>query len=391
MLADISHYAGREQAYVKHFFLDNYLERLIYKTASKYDDIAYVDGFSGPWQSSGEAFSDTSFGIALKKLREAKEAWKVLGRNVRMTAHLVEKAKVPFAKLQDIQEKFPDIRLEIYNRDFMQAAPEILQKIPRNAFAFLLLDPKGWRIDMTALAPLLRRPNSEIVFNFMFDFINRAASMSEPTIVAGLDQLIPQGDWRPKLQACSGHARNVLGDSPRKKVLIEAFSETLMSIGEYEYVAETPILRPLKDRTLYSLVYATRSPAGIYEFRDCQRKTFLTQAAVRGEVKHVHGQEKTKQGELFGASVPVQASPIDAYLNDERVAAEQALLKLVPKQPEFQQYGRVWPRILASHAVRKTEIDAVANRLRKEAQFIFPEWGSRIRVPKDEYRVTRAR
>ena len=103
MLADISHYAGREQAYVKHFFLDNYLERLIYKTASKYDDIAYVDGFSGPWQSSGDAFSDTSFGIALKKLREAKEAWKTLGRKVRMTAHLVEKAKVPFAKLQDLQ------------------------------------------------------------------------------------------------------------------------------------------------------------------------------------------------------------------------------------------------------------------------------------------------
>lgn len=389
MLADISLYAGREQAYVKHFFLDNYLERLIYKTASKYEDIAYVDGFSGPWQSTGEAFSDTSFGIALKKLREAKEAWKVLGRNVRMTAHLVEKAKGPFAHLQDLQAKFPDIQLEIYNQDFMQAAPEILRKIPRNAFAFFLLDPKGWRIDMSALAPLLRRPNSEVVFNFMFDFINRAASMSEPAIVAGLDQLIPQGDWRLKLQVCDSKACNALGDSPRKKILVEAFSQTLMKIGGYEYVAETPILRPLKDRTLYSLIYATRASAGIHEFRDCQRKTFLTQEAVRGEVKHSRGQDKTKQGELFEASVPVQASPIDTYLDDERAAAEKALLKLVPEQPDFKQYGRVWPRVLSAHAVRKMEVDAMANRLRKEERLAFPEWGPRIRVPKDDYRIAR--
>ena len=57
----LSDYAGREQSYVKHVFLERYLERLVHKTASIYPHIVYVDGFAGPWQSTNEKFEDTSF------------------------------------------------------------------------------------------------------------------------------------------------------------------------------------------------------------------------------------------------------------------------------------------------------------------------------------------
>lgn len=69
----------------------------------------YVDGFSGPWQSTGEDFADTSFGIALAALRKAKATWKDHGRDVRMSAYLVEKAPGPYANLEAIKAKFPDI------------------------------------------------------------------------------------------------------------------------------------------------------------------------------------------------------------------------------------------------------------------------------------------
>src|ERR1700748_3080921 len=82
-------YAGREQAYVKHVFLERYLEALIFKTASRYNHIVYVDGFAGPWQSASEQFEDTSFGIGLDALRRAKASWKKIGRDVRMSAFLV--------------------------------------------------------------------------------------------------------------------------------------------------------------------------------------------------------------------------------------------------------------------------------------------------------------
>lgn len=88
----LSDYAGREQSYVKHIFLESYLERLVHKTASVYPHIVYVDGFAGPWQSANERLGDTSFGIALNALRSAKASWKERGRDVKMSAYLVERA-----------------------------------------------------------------------------------------------------------------------------------------------------------------------------------------------------------------------------------------------------------------------------------------------------------
>ena len=192
----LSDYTGREQSYVKHVFLEGYLERLVHKTASTYPHVVYVDGFAGPWQSANEKFEDTSFGIALAALRSAKAAWRKRGLQVKMSAFLVERDPEAYKKLEKVGAGYPDIEIKTYPADFLSVLPEILQEIPKNAFAFFLIDPKGWRIPLGALAPMLARTKSEVIFNFMFDFINRAASIKDPAVVAGLNQLIPLGDWR---------------------------------------------------------------------------------------------------------------------------------------------------------------------------------------------------
>ena len=130
MVADISNYVGREQAFVKHFFLASYLESLIYKTAGKFDEVAYVDGFSGPWQSTGEDFADTSFGIALAALRKAKASWKEHGRDVRMSAYLVEKSPSAYANLEAIKARFPDIAIPTHpsNTTYLKVWPRVLEK-----------------------------------------------------------------------------------------------------------------------------------------------------------------------------------------------------------------------------------------------------------------------
>src|SRR5438128_3754004 len=97
-MVSLEDYAGREQSYVKHIFLERYLEALVHKTASTYPHIVYVDGFAGPWQSANERFEDTSFGIALNALRRAKASWKEK-RDVRMSAVLVERDPEAYKKL----------------------------------------------------------------------------------------------------------------------------------------------------------------------------------------------------------------------------------------------------------------------------------------------------
>lgn len=89
--------------------------------------------------------------------------------------------------------------------------------------------------------------------------------MKDPRIVAGLNELIPVGNWRDVLTAGMEEGR-----PNRKQVLVDAFSSSLRSLGGFQFVAETPVLHRLKDRTHYSLIYATRRAPGTEVFRDCQ-------------------------------------------------------------------------------------------------------------------------
>lgn len=72
----LDYYRGREQTYLKHFFLEKYLERVAYNIGSSTSAFVYVDGFSGPWQSGDETLEDTSFMIAIRKLRDVRAGLK---------------------------------------------------------------------------------------------------------------------------------------------------------------------------------------------------------------------------------------------------------------------------------------------------------------------------
>lgn len=383
-LPELEHYTGREQAYVKHYFLASYFEALIFKIASRYDTVVYVDGYSGPWQSGSERFADTSFGIALATLRSAKETWKAKGRSVEMRAVLVEERDEAFAKLAELQPKYPDVDIVPIKGDFRRNVDSILQAIPADAFAFILIDPLGWRIPIEAIAPLLSRPNTEVLFNFMFDFINRAASMAHS--VTGLDELLPVSGWREQLADLDKIGASKGRSAGRKRILIEAFREVMRRKGDFPYVAEMPVLRPMKNRTLYSLVYASRSPMGIKVFRDCQAKTLIEQDCVRNNTKFAAAAEASGQGDMFGTDRGLGPDPIAAFLDDERRAAEASLIDMVRSNGPIT-YGEIWPMILTRHAVRLTELNLIAARLRNQGILEFPEWTTRQRVPANENRV----
>jgi three-Cys-motif partner protein len=388
-MVSLDDYVGREQAYVKHVFLERYLEALIFKTASTYDHIVYVDGFAGPWQSANEEFADTSFGIALNALRQAKKAWQKSKRNVRMTALLVEQHPKAYAKLATIQARFPDIAIKIYPADFINIVPDIVADIRRDAFAFFFIDPKGWRIPLLKLKPMLERPKSEITFNFMFEFINRAASMTEPVTVAGLDELMPYGSWRARLTDAEKQAGRPLTSHERKEILVSAFTENLVQIGRYDYVVPTEILRPLKNRTLYCLFYATRHASGLAAFRECQTKALDAQAETRAALKVRHETADTGQSELFTSLHDMGPNETAALRAIAKAAAEAAILHIIPQAPDHITYKRLWATVLTRHAVRLTDVNAMCAKLRKTEALLFPNWETGKRVPQDHYRVQR--
>jgi len=386
-MVSLEDYAGREQSYVKHVFLERYLEALVIKTASTYNHIVYVDGFAGPWQSANEQFEDTSFGIALNALRRAKQTWQGSGRTVQMTALLVERDAKAFVQLAKIPARYPDIAVKTYPKDFMSVVPALLKEIPRDAFAFFLIDPKGWRIRLAQLQPLLGRDKSEVIFNFMFDFVNRAASMKA---AAGLDELIPYGDWRRRLAEAEPIASVTATPEERKEILVDAFTESLRVLGGYAYVVPTEILRPLTDRTLYCLFYATRHDTGLSVFRDCQIAALKAQSTTRAAGKVKYKASSSGQSELFESLHEMGPDEIEGRLEDEKRKAEAAIRHLVPKSPASIVYRKLWSTILLHHMVRKTDVNTICADMRKKEELLFPDWEAMRRVPQDNYRVQRA-
>jgi three-Cys-motif partner protein len=386
-MVSLKDYAGREQSYVKHIFLERYLEILVHKTASTYSRIVYVDGFAGPWQSASERFEDTSFGIALNALRRARESWKKNGRDVRMSAYLVERDSTACAKLARIPERYLDITIKTYPADFLAVLPEILKDIPSDAFAFFLIDPKGWRIPLRTLTPMLARPKSEVIFNFMFDFINRATNIDDS--VTGLNELMPYVDWRAKLDEAERATGRSLTPEERKEILVGAFTESLAGLGGYRYVAETTVLRPLRDRPLYCLCYASRHERGIEVFRDCQVKALAEQSKTRAATKVRHAAASSGQGEFFDSLHDMGPDELTAFLEDQKRKAEKTLLALTPKQPASIPYETLWPQVLSRHVVRRPDVNAIAVRLRERGELLFPDWAKGKRVPQAHYRIQR--
>ena len=403
MAIDLAHYVGRgrEQAYVKHHFLAEYLERLIFKLASGYSELVYVDGFSGPWQDRGELFEDTSFGIALRALSLAKRTWAEMPqpgqRRVRMTAHLVEKHPAAFERLKGLADMFPDIEIVTHNGDFTERAPSIAKSLPPHAFAFVLIDPKGWTVDLEAIGPLIGRKNCEVVFNFMFDFINRFALLDDPIIAGQLDRLIPMADWRSWIRSVDergGRMPDAGQRAPdaRKRALVRGFAEALGRVGQYRFVADVDVLRPMRDRTLYFLVYGTRRPKGIEVFRDCHIDALQRQSEMRGRMKIEGREKKSGQFELLASTYDMGPDRSSVSLPLEEQRARQMLLNLVPDEGAGARWDSVWPVVLARCVIRLKDLRRIANEYRKQGVLDFPGWpGSMKRTPEDAYLVRRGK
>ncbi len=98
---DFSNYNKREQAYVKHCLLEEYLPDWAYKVGSKWDSLVYVDGFAGPWQTKHPDYADSSFGIAVDALRRCQMGLQERGRDLHMESILVDQDKAAFAHLEE--------------------------------------------------------------------------------------------------------------------------------------------------------------------------------------------------------------------------------------------------------------------------------------------------
>jgi three-Cys-motif partner protein len=272
-MADLKDYEEREQAWVKHWLLREYLRRLIFKVATKWNRFVYVDGFAGPWGAKTENLSDTSFGIALEVMRECQSKLAENGRVVPMRAAFFEKNRRRAVLLSQYakENSTHELSIEAYRADFMDHIDAVSAQLRDDDFAFVLLDPKGYKEMIPAkLTPLLRQRGVEVLINLMWDFINRFWETDQAPV---LDEIFGSN----RRQECS--------KNHREKDVSNLFAERLRSAAGLEggrmYAATFPVQHATKDRTHYFLVYATHSPHGLLTFGDVAQATWQEQAMTK--------------------------------------------------------------------------------------------------------------
>ncbi len=225
-----STYDGREQTLVKHRVLERYLQRFAFIIGSWSESITYVDCYSGPWAERTSDFDDTSFGIAIRKLREARRE---LGKPIRLRCYFIEKDPTAYAKLSAYAEGIEDIEIETRNANFEDCIDDILHfvRADRKTFPFFLIDPTGWSIPLELIRPLLQKNPGEVLITFMLEFIRRFINHPERGVRQTIDSLYGEPNVQERFS-------DVHGDD-RDDLLLSEYVKRVQRAGGFQFASSS--------------------------------------------------------------------------------------------------------------------------------------------------------
>jgi three-Cys-motif partner protein len=297
-----SQYDGREQAWIKHHVLENYLKQLtaiLGISTNKLFEFTYIDCFAGPWGDSSESMSATSIAISLNVLSSCKNMLESQGFKVKMRAIYVEENRNAHTRLKAYLESQIHLGIEMHeiHGEFVESRSQILNLTGNSGFAFFFIDPKGYtEIKAETLRPLLERPKSEFVINFMYDFINRIISMKDQkSVVFDLfGELI-------ELDEIKNNREQIIVDKYRNnlKKLVPARNPNYPVRSAY-----ATVLDPRKDRTKYHLIFITTHHKGIIKFKETYEVSSILQDKARATIRESRRSQSSGIIDMFSNEEP---------------------------------------------------------------------------------------
>ncbi|GLQ45985.1 hypothetical protein GCM10007862_10360 [Dyella lipolytica] len=295
----LKHYEDREHSLIKHIILESYLERLLMIIGQWSTKIAYIDCFAGPWKSAAADLSDTSPGIAIRTMGACQaNLQSKLGKTVRLRSVFLEtddeRASLLEAHVQNAPQNI--VQPEVWRKPFNDAIPDIIRWLEKDEFAFVFVDPFGWKnlIEPAVLAPFLRRPRTELLINFMWNFINLATGHEEQH--ANLEAVFGK-DWR---DATAGNA------DVKQRELMKLYRQLLVDtcnghIPKPLRTAMLPVEYVDKKKVIFYLVYATHNATGLVTFREEAEQVAIEQTRLKLQHRLDAVAKQKGQGDFFSA------------------------------------------------------------------------------------------
>lgn len=313
----LGRYEDREHSLVKHTILASYLERCLMIIGQRWEKVAYIDCFAGPWRSSVPDLSDTSPGIAIKIMAEcqAKLRGAPFNKQVRLRSVFLETDAQRADILDDHVQRAPSniIKPEVWRTSFNEATPLLLSWLEPREFAFVFVDPFGWKniVEPAVLAPFLRRQHTELLINFMWNFINLATGLTAQD--HNMSAVFGKG-WQDDLAS---------GGEAKQRELMRRYRQQLTQVcgrqgGQRLRTTMLPVEYIDKKKVIFYLVYATQNPTGLVVFCEEAEKTVREQKRLKLQHRIDQKSKMHGQGDFFNA---------DAH-EDERSGPSPELMKV---------------------------------------------------------------
>ena len=204
----------------------------------------------------------------------------------------------------------------------------------------------------------------------MYDFVNRAASMSDTKTISSLDPILGGPGWETRLDP----------SLPRGRAVEKLFRDNLAIVGNFGFVVSTKIDRPTADRPHFFIAYGTKSRDGLKAFRETEYNVLTRD---RADAKERKRESRSGSSDLFsGLDADVQETTIDEIVEEQKTLASQDVLNILREFGPIS-FSGLWEIILQAYMLRVTNVKDICVDLAKSGAIEQP-WGGGTRKPRDQ-------
>jgi three-Cys-motif partner protein len=290
----VEHYEGREQSYIKHLFLQKYLENAAYKLFQGRSPVFnFVDAFAGPWRNTDTiSQSDTSFALALTTLENVRRILEGIGRrDLKVRFRFCERSPASFARLQAFAAENSNFDIKVFAGAFEDnlGPIEAACRDMSGSFTFTFIDPTGWDVDSSPIFAFLKALRGEVLFNFMSEHVNRHAGWEG--VAASVGRFLADPGWRSAYEA--------LPDGPNEEKILKLLKSKMKEAGAATWLPDFAIRKPRENRIKMRLILGTHSAHGVEVFRTVQGMVEKEGFRVRQNIKTNESRQPSLSDELF--------------------------------------------------------------------------------------------
>ena len=378
MLPGVERYRGREQSYIKHIFLNKYLEAAAFKLLQSRRGTPvfnFVDAFAGPWRvSDDDKFSDASFSQVVATLETVRRQLTKIGHaDLRVRYRFCERNPDSIVKLRRFAAERQEFDIQVFQGLFEDNIDEIAAAC-RGGFTFTFIDPTGWNIESAKVFSFLKNLNGEFLFNFMAEDINRHAGWDRVSESVG--RFLADPAWEHEFH-------NLPGNWSNERKILHLLKTKMKEAGIATYLPEVAILRPRDNRVKMRLLLGTHHVQGVEVFRTVQKNVETEAISVRQNIEV----EQSGQPFLFPSNqlVEIEAKRDGVGCSRHLDRASGLLLDIVASTPGIR-FGSLAGVVMEEVPVRTADLNRIATD-RRRAGLIEFELPARKRTPTPETRI----